>query len=140
MTARAPKPLPPPTLAEREQARAAAAALRGAIADPRTMGARIVAHIDLSRPRRAMWLETWANLPGFSRINGGSYRHACLPGWEYARGEIRSEMIPDLEALAERGVRPREGRADGPHRRSALGIDGRISRTGQQVMSEVAAR
>jgi hypothetical protein len=107
MGKRAPKPLPPPTAEERAQAFAAAAALREAIADPTTMGAKSVAHIDLARPRRGLWMATWANLPGFVRSNG-RYSHALLPGWEYARNEIRAEMIPDLEALAERGVRPTE--------------------------------
>lgn len=89
-------------------AAAAVAALRAAISDTTTMGERSVAHIDLSRPRRGEWWETWANLPGFTRINGNRYTHALLPGWEYSRAEIKSEMIPDLEALAERGVRPTE--------------------------------
>ena len=59
-------------------------------------------------PRRGEWWETWSNLPGFVRVNGrrGHYAHACLPGWTYARSEIVAEMIPDLELLAERGVRP----------------------------------
>lgn len=71
------------------------------------MGAEQTLHVDYSRPRRAEWITTWANLPGFSRVNG-VYHHACLPGWQYARAEIKLEMIPDLEALAERGVRPTE--------------------------------
>jgi hypothetical protein len=47
---------------------------------------------------------------GFHRINGkrGRYIHALLPGWSYTQREIRAEMIPDLEALAERGERPTE--------------------------------
>ena len=66
--------------------------------------------IDLARPRRNKWWESWAGLPGFWRINGprGRYLHDLLPGWSYARSEIRSEMIPDLEALTEHGVRPTE--------------------------------
>lgn len=105
---RAPKPLPVQTAEERQSARAAAAALRAAIADRSTMGARAIVHIDLVRPRRGEWWETWANLPGFARVNGrrGFYVHTCLPGWTYARSEIVAEMIPDLEALAEHGVRP----------------------------------
>lgn len=98
----------PPTDQEREQARVAVAALRQAIADPSTMGKQSVMHIDLARPRRGVWLTTWANLPGFVRASGPIYSHVLLPGWEYRRHEIRSEMIPDLEALAERGVRPTE--------------------------------
>jgi hypothetical protein len=62
-------------------------------------------HLDLSRPRRGLWLTTWANLPGFVRENS-AYRHDCLPGWQYTRAEIVPEMIPDLEALAEKGERP----------------------------------
>lgn len=100
-------PLSPPTTTERETARAAAIALRAAIADPTTMGAQSTMHIDYSRPRRGEWVTTWDNLPGFSRVNG-CYRHASLPGWEYTRGEIVSELIPDLEALAKHGVRPTE--------------------------------
>lgn len=100
--------MPPPTMVERAAAARAARALRAAIADPSTMGERAVLHIDLVHPRRGEWHETWANLPGFVRVNGrnGRYSHACLPGWEYLRAEVRSEMIPDLEVLAERGVRP----------------------------------
>jgi len=109
--ARASKPLPPPTMQERADAAIAARALRGAIADPSTMGERHVVHADLPRPRRGEWWETWTNLPGFIRVNGcrGYYRHACLPGWTYLRAEIVPEMILDLEVLAERGVRPTEG-------------------------------
>ena len=98
-------------LPERVAARAAAAALRRAIADPSTMGAESMMHIDLCRPRRGVWLTSWANLPGLHRSIGAgerSYTHDLLPGWQYARHEIRSEMIPDLEALAEHGVRPTE--------------------------------
>ena len=106
------KPLTPPTAAEREQARVAAAALRAAIADPSSMGEHMVMHVDLGRPRRGEWREMWANLPGFLRINRNRYRHALLPGWEYARDEIRTEMISDLEALAERGERPSAATAE----------------------------
>ena len=98
----------PVTDIERTEAAAAAEALKHAIADPSTMGERSVVHIDLTRPRRGEWWETWANLPGFTRINRTRFTHRLLPGWEYDRTELRSEMIPDLEALAERGVRPTE--------------------------------
>lgn len=98
----------PVTDEERVAAVAAAAALRLAIADPSTMGEKTMVHLDLARPRRGEWWESWANLPGFTRINGQRYIHQLLPGWEYNRAEIRAEMIPDLEALAERGVRPTE--------------------------------
>ena len=73
------------------------------------MGRASVMHVDYSRPRRAEWVTTWPGLPGFVRAHGSAgprYTHDLLPGWEYLRSEIRSEMIPDLEALAERGVRP----------------------------------
>jgi hypothetical protein len=104
------KPLPPPTAEEREQARLAAAALRAAIADPTTMGERIIAHVDFGRPRRAVWLVTWRALHGFTRTHEPGrpalYSHRFLPGWEYTRAEIVAELIPDLEALAERGERP----------------------------------
>ena len=104
------KVISPPTEAEREGARWAANALKGALADPATIGEASTMHIDLSRPRRGEWWTTWSNLPGFTRIGSSAgtvrFRHALLPGWEYTREEIRAEMIPDLEALAERGVRP----------------------------------
>jgi hypothetical protein len=102
------KKLAPPTKEERAAAAAAAIALRTAIADPSTMGYRTVMHIDLSRPRRGEWWVSWENLPGFFRLSGRRYVHRLLPGWEYARAEVISEMIPDLEALAESGVRPTE--------------------------------
>jgi hypothetical protein len=104
------KPLAPPTAEEREKARAAVAALRLAIADPATMGARSSIHVSLSRPRRGEWWTMWENLPGFARVGrtkaSARYSHTLLPGWEYARHEVVAEMIPDLEALAERGERP----------------------------------
>lgn len=102
------KTLAPPTDQERAAAGVAARALRAAIEDTSTVGERSVAHIDLSRPRRGEWWETWQNLPGFCRINGSRFTHSLLPGWEYTRSEVRSEMILDLEALADRGVRPTE--------------------------------
>lgn len=102
-----PLELPPPTMFERADAAKAARALRAAIADPSTIGAKNVAHIDFSRPRRGVWIYTWTNLPGFSLCDG-FYHHTSLPGWQYARDEIKAELIPDLEALAERGVRPTE--------------------------------
>ncbi len=101
----------PPTMQERAKAAEAARALRRAIADPSTMGGESVGHIDFARPRRAVWFTTWANLPGFMRSldrGGRVYSHSLLPGWEYRRYEIKTEMISDLEALAEKGVRPTE--------------------------------
>lgn len=112
---RAPKPLPPPTEDERRRAGEAARALRAVLADHTKLGEESTMHADLSRPRRALWITTWAGLPGFSRVNG-LYRHELLPGWEYARAEVRAEMIPDLEALAERGVRPTEATSAGAGR------------------------
>lgn len=103
---RAPKPLPAPTAEERAQAGIAAAALLAAIANPEPMGKKTVTHFDLVRPRRGEWWETWSKLPGLTRINGNRFTHSLLPGWEYTRDEIRSELIPDLEALAARGERP----------------------------------
>ncbi len=75
------------------------------------MGEKGVMHVDLARPRRGVWYTTWSNLPGFLRSldrGGRVYTHALLPGWEYQRREVKAEMVPDLEALAERGVRPTE--------------------------------
>lgn len=110
MTRRAPKPLPPPTMFERADAAIAARALRAGLTDPSAMGERTVMHVDLARPRRGKCWETWAALPGFARVNG-RYRHVLLPGWEYTQAELAAEMVTDLEALAERGVRPTEATA-----------------------------
>jgi hypothetical protein len=101
-------PALPPTAHERDQARLAVAALRAAIATPSVMGQRQVMHLDMGRPRRGVTYVTWTNLPGFLKRIGKppAYEHRLLPGWEYARDEIVAEMIPDLEALAEKGVRP----------------------------------
>lgn len=102
-----PKELPPPTMQERAEAARSARAMRSALWDKTAMGEELTAHIDYSRPRRAEWLTTWGNLPGFKRVNG-RFQHTLLPGWQYERAEVEAEMIPDLEALAERGVRPTE--------------------------------
>lgn len=104
MTKHLPK-LPPPTMQEREAAAIAARALTAAIVDASTMGAHSVTFLDFGRPRRGECHITWANLPGFLQVND-RYSHACLPGWEYTKAEIAAEMIPDLRALAEHGVRP----------------------------------
>lgn len=104
MTKRAPK-LPPPTMQERADAAIAARALAASFADPSTWGERSVAFLDFSNPRRGECHVTWANLPGFLQVND-RFLHACLPGWEYTRAEVELEMIPDLRALAEHGVRP----------------------------------
>lgn len=105
---RAPKPLPPPTMEERAKAAEAARQLRAVAADPSLAGEKIVAHLDFSRPRRGEWHTTWANLPGFAFIHGQGYVHALLPGWRYTKEEVQTEMIPDLEKLAETGERPTE--------------------------------
>jgi hypothetical protein len=92
----------------RTQAAAAAPAIRRAIADPASAGERSVAHVLLGRPRRGEWLITWANLPGLIlHQNRGAYTHALLPGWEYTAGEMRTEMVEDLERLAATGELPR---------------------------------
>jgi hypothetical protein len=97
--------LPEPTEAERGAAAIAVTALRAVIADPDARGECATTHIDYSRPRRAEWIHTWANLPGLTCVNG-AYLHDLLPGWQYTAEELERELIPDLEALAERGVRP----------------------------------
>jgi hypothetical protein len=99
--------LPAPTAEERILARQAAVCLRTALANPSLRGERTVIHVDLRRPRRGEWWETWSRLPGFTRVNGRAYRHALLPGWEYLAAEVRAEMIPDLDHLAETGERPK---------------------------------
>jgi hypothetical protein len=104
---KAPKPLPPPTMEERAAAARSARALRGVTERSEALGEPSVMHVDYSRQRRSEWIMTWANLPGFRRVNG-HFQHDLLPGWQYTRAEVRSELIPDLEALAERGVRPTE--------------------------------
>lgn len=92
---------------DREEAARAARRLRDAWGNPEKMGAPRVVHLDLSRPRRALWITTWANLPGFRKENG-QFAHDLLPGWGYTAAEVRSEMIPDLDRLAETGERPTE--------------------------------
>jgi hypothetical protein len=94
--------------AKREDARKSAAAIRAAIADPATAGERGTVHIDLSRPRRGVWLTTWTNLPGLM-LNASEriYTHCLLPGWEYSPSEMRTEMIEDLESLAATGEQPK---------------------------------
>lgn len=104
---KAPKVLPPATMRERADAAIAARALRAAWPHPVAMGHAQTTHIDFSRPRRGMWITRWANLAGFAQING-SFEHDLLPGWRYSRAEVEAEMIPDLELLAERGIRPTE--------------------------------
>ncbi|WP_147307876.1 hypothetical protein [Fulvimarina endophytica] len=81
--------------------------MRAVIADHSKLGDPMVGHVDLSQPKRAYWFKSWRSMPGLMLMNG-RYSHACLPGWEYRRSEILSELIPDLDALAERGERPTE--------------------------------
>lgn len=100
------KRLPPPTTRERDRAGVAARELRERWGHPALMGERIAAHIDLARPRRAVWTVQWTGLPGFSRWNN-AFLHELLPGWEYTEAEILAEMVPDLERLAETGERPK---------------------------------
>jgi hypothetical protein len=108
MSARRRPAAPPPTPEERAEARAFLPLLRYFIANPDACGKATIAHIDMTRPRRGLWLKTWATLPGFSLIVGDGYQHRLLPGWVYLDTELADEMLPDLEALAERGVRPTE--------------------------------
>lgn len=104
MTKRKPKPLPPPTMQERAAAAVSARQLKAVLGGaPR--GDERTAFIDGTG--RHECIRTWGNLPGFIQGRGG-YRHVLLPGWQYKADEIGAEMIPDLEALAERGVRPTE--------------------------------
>lgn len=64
-------------------------------------------HVDLSRPRRGVWLTMWKNLPGLTFDMGlKAYQHVLLPGWEYTVREMRTEMIEDLDRLADTGERP----------------------------------
>ncbi|MFE1598237.1 hypothetical protein [Methylobacterium sp. ID0610] len=98
---------PPPTAEERQRAAEAARTLRAIIAGKAPLGARAVMHVDMSRPRRSAWIETWEGAPGLARVNG-AWTHELLPGWQYTRAEVRAELIPDLEALAERGELPTE--------------------------------
>jgi hypothetical protein len=90
---------------ERADAAIAARVLAAAISDPVTAGRSSVMFLTLGRPRRGERHITWSNLPGFLKVND-RYSHACLPGWEYTKAEVEAEMIPDLRALAEHGVRP----------------------------------
>lgn len=92
----------------RRQAADAAAGIRAAIADSKAAGERSTMHIDMSRPRRGIWLHTWSNLPGLT-LDAGQllYSHVLLPGWEYTPAELRTELIPDLEHFAETGEQPK---------------------------------
>jgi hypothetical protein len=104
--AKAVKSLPPPTMKERAAAAQARSALVCAL-NGAPWGDVTVAHIDLSRPRRGLWIQRWSGVPGLYVMNG-AWCHDSLPGWQYLRQELETEMVSDLEALAERGVRPTE--------------------------------
>jgi hypothetical protein len=85
----------------------AAAAIRAAIADPTTSGEKSIVHLLLARPRRRVWLTTWSNIPGLTFEQGRRvWSHVLLPKWEYTTAEMRTEMIDDLEHLAETGEQP----------------------------------
>lgn len=92
----------------RDDARAAARAIRGALADPASAGEPSAAHLLLARPRRGVWVRMWANLPGLTmNMTRKVYSHVLLPGWEYTVAEFRTEMIADLERFAETGEQPK---------------------------------
>lgn len=97
--------LPEPTEDERGAAAIAAVALRAALTDPQAWGQHSTAFVSLSNPRRGESWTTWESLPGLTLVNG-AYLHDLLPGWQYTKAELEFEMAPDLEALAEHGVRP----------------------------------
>jgi hypothetical protein len=93
----------------REQAKQSATAIRSAIADPTIAGEPAVAHLLLARPRRGVWIKTWSNLPGLMLdVRGRHFTHALLPGWQYTPGEMRTEMLEDLERFAVTGEQPKE--------------------------------
>ena len=67
-------------------ARQAAEAIRAAISDPTSAGERAAAHLDLSRPRRGVWLCTWANVPGLTLDCGRRmYSHVLPLEWRHPR-------------------------------------------------------
>lgn len=104
---------PPATEADRVAARASASAIRASLVDKAAAGERATIHIDMSRPRRGVWLHTWENLPGLSLdIGRRMYSHTLLPGWEYSVREFRTEMLDDLDLLAETGERPKVATAN----------------------------
>ena len=62
----------------------------------------------MARPRRGVWLATWPNLPGLTLDCGRRvYTRTLLPKWEYTVAEMRTEMLDDLEYLAETGEQPK---------------------------------
>lgn len=113
----------------RAEARTAALAIRAAIANRSNAGERSVAHIDMSRPRRGVWLVTWANLPGLCLDAGRRvYSHVLLPGWEYTVAEMKSELIEDLDHFALTGEQPKVATNDKRDRKPRrLPLDNRRS-------------
>lgn len=102
-------PRPPAGPGERLEAGESAEAIRASIADPAAAGGRRAVHVDLSRPRRGVWIVTWERVPGLSLDRGArEYSHALLPGWTYSPRELRTEMLDDLDRLADDGGRPTE--------------------------------
>ncbi len=92
---------------DRLAAQVSADAIRAAIADPVKAGERGTVHVDFARPRRGVWLTTWAKLPGLF-FDGKAYTHSLLPGWQYTVSEMRGEMLDDLEHFARTGEQPKE--------------------------------
>lgn len=93
---------------DRQEAASAARTIRRAIVDPSSAGERSAAHILMSRPRRGVWIFSWANVPGLTLEAGRHlYSHKLLPGWEYTPTEMRTEMLDDLERFAETGELPK---------------------------------
>jgi hypothetical protein len=94
----------------RARAKQAATVIRTAIMNPTWAGEPSVAHIDMSRPRRGVWLKTWRNLPGLVLDLGArTFTHELLPGWQYTPPEMKTEMVEDLEHFAETGEQPKVG-------------------------------
>lgn len=91
----------------RHAAAEAARAIRAAIADPSSAGERSSTHIRRARPLGSTWLTMWSNLPGLILDQRArEYSHTLLPGWTYTPGEMRTEMIVDLEHFATTGEQP----------------------------------
>jgi hypothetical protein len=93
------------TEADRAAARVSAAQIRAALLDPEQAGKRIVALVTMARPRRAVRITTWSGLAGVTRW-GADFMHDLLPGWACTPAEFKTEMLDDLDRLAETGERP----------------------------------
>lgn len=59
----------------------------------------------MARPRRTLRVVTWPGMPGVAMV-GGEFTHTLLPGWGYTAKEFRTEMLEDLDRLAQTGERP----------------------------------